>query len=265
MLKEVKPDIMKKSINLVMLILSLLVFTNAHAVKICFYDGFMNYEIQAVNVGPKAYDLVGTVDIGLSSPWEVSGYVSLMTGVFYMVWTNPEPDGCTLYVDEVEFFGYSYSAGVMSFLYYQYCVDFPVLGPYYIDMEINPGACPVLRQSEKRINETLLHSENTQAINKPIANQILPGKIDFLFIESNLQIDRTNDMFVFTFNESLISEVVINIYNHSGQQVASILSNSNENTLYWDGKYSNGTYAPNGMYLAVLRSGDETITTKFVK
>lgn len=256
---------MKNSHHLILLFFCLFAFTSTKAITICMNDGFSNYQMTATKSGFKTYNLSGELDLGTGAPWIVTGYVYIATNTVYMDWTNSAPDGCTFYVDRLQFFTPTVIDGVMYFEYYQWCGETPY-GPFYINMAFYSGPCaPELRTADPEVSKSLVALSNTNHQN--FRNDlVLKGdeSLEEIFHETVLQINRSGEGFVF-FNELLIQAgSELSIFNHTGQHVATIPCYPS-NIVLWNGKTSNGLNVPNGIYVAILRSGDETITTKFVK
>lgn len=256
---------MKNSLHLMVLSISLLVFTNTKAITICMNDGFDNYQMTATKTGFKTYSLSGDLDLGTGAPWIVTGYVYIATNTVYMDWTNSAPDGCTFYVDRLQFFTPTVIDGVMYFEYYQWCGETPY-GPFYINMAFYSGPCaPEVRIAESD-NSNLLAAMNNPDHQNFRNDFVLKGdeSLEEIFYESELQINHSGEGFIFYSDNLIQAGSEITIYNHAGQHIATIPSYTS-NRIMWNGKSSNNQTAPSGIYIAVLRSGDETVTTKFVK
>jgi hypothetical protein len=79
-----------------------------------------------------------------------------------------------------------------------------------------------------------------------------------------LKVNRMGDGFAFFSNVFTTTGAELIIYNHAGQQIATLNGNGS-NTIVWDGITANGQTANSGMYIGILRNGEENITVKFVK
>jgi len=86
-----------------------------------------------------------------------------------------------------------------------------------------------------------------------------------ILMESELTANPMGDGFAFTSSLMEAGDFDISIYNHAGQQVAVLAGNSSTNTVVWDGKTANGENAVSGMYIAVLRNSEETVSVKLIK
>jgi len=254
---------MKRTLQLMTLAFGLFVYTNSQAVTICFSDGAGGYyEVTATWTSHKYYVLSG--EIFLDIPLTISGYFDLKTNDFYMLWTNPTPDGCTEYVDALEFTATTGSPGYLDWYYSQICDGEIVSGPYYYPVSHTTGHCPVagLTGSESSIAKVgyipsgMSTSRLTISDNRTLAE---------IFMESELTANPMGDGFAFTSSLMEAGDFDISIYNHAGQQVTVLAGNSSTNTVVWDGKTANGENAVSGMYIAVLRNSEETVSVKLIK
>ncbi|MBK6729424.1 MAG: T9SS type A sorting domain-containing protein [Bacteroidetes bacterium] len=258
---------MKTTLKLMTLALGLFFYTNSQGMTICFTDasGF-TYQVTATYMSPKYYEISGEIDLGTGTNWPVSGYFDMHAGVFYMLWSNPFPDGCTVNVDELEFNATTGYSGYMEWYYQQNCGGEIFSGPFYYPVTYATGHCGALRLASGADENTIANIGFTPKafdLNSLVLTET--RSLEELLSENQLVVNPMGDGFVFS--SELMSEgnSEITIYNHAGQQVASLNSNSGTNMMIWNGKTARGENAMSGMYIAVMRSGEETITTKLIK
>jgi len=254
---------MKKTLQLMTLAFGLFVYTNSQALTVCIVDGYgENLEITATWAGPKYYVLSGEVNLGV--PFTVSGYYDLKTNDFYMLCTIVESDGCTSYVDQVEFTATTGYPGWLDLYYTQYCGGEYYAGPYYIGASHSKGHCALEMFTGSGISSASVgySPSNADVSRLTIRDNRTLAEI---FMESELTANPMGDGFAFTSSLIEAGDFDISIYNHAGQQVAVLAGNSSTNTVVWDGKTANGENAVSGMYIAVLRNSDETVSVKLIK
>lgn len=253
---------MKKTLQLMTLAFGLFVYTNSQAVTICFDDGAGGYyEVTATWTSHKYYVLSGEIYLGAT--YTISGYYDLKTNDFYMYWENTAPDGCTSYVDAIEFTATTGYPGYLEWYYTQICGE-TYYGPYYYPVYHYTGHCPVvaLTGSESSIAK-VGYTPSGMGTSRLIASD--NRTLAEILMESELTANPMGDGFAFTSSLMEAGDFDISIYNHAGQQVAVLAGNSSTNTVVWDGKTANGENAVSGMYIAVLRNSEETVSVKLIK
>lgn len=257
---------MKNTLRLMALAIGFMAFTTSQAVTICFNDGFGNYQVSASKTGPMYWELSGDIDLG-AGPWPVTGYWNRFTQEFYAHIENPAPDGCTALVDAVNLYSVagSWSYGVMDWDWDQWCD-----GAVYYEGDPFPvtytnGACPGRMMEMDPLASLASTSFDPSA--RPIYALDVQDTRDLEMIldgEEPLKVNRMGEGFTFFSNVFTQTGAELIIYNHAGQQVA-ILNSNGSNTIIWDGITTNGQNATSGMYIGILRNGEENITVKFVK
>ncbi|HET8962261.1 MAG TPA: T9SS type A sorting domain-containing protein [Chitinophagales bacterium] len=258
---------MKTTLRLMTLALGLFFYTNSQGLTICFTDeGGFTYEVTATYVSPKYYVISGTIDAGAPEAFIIDGYFDMHLGEFYMTWSNPSPDGCTGYVDALEFTATTGNSGYMEWNYSQICDGEIYSGPFFYPVTYATGHCGALRLASDAPENTIANVGSTpKAYN--LNNLVITEtrSLEELLSENQLVVNPMGDGFVFS--SELMSEgnSEITIYNYAGQQVASLNSTSGTNMMIWDGKTASGEKAMSGMYIAVMRNGEETISTKLIK
>lgn len=249
---------MKNTLLVFALSLGLMSATSSSAATLCFTDIFgYQYEISATKTGPMFWDMTGTVNIGGGLIWDCEGYWDRFNQVFYLDVMNPSPDGCTGYVDGFEITSTSWSPGSISANWNSYC-SFGSVASGTMSLTYVGGGCPFRMSSEGTpVGPVLSNPVAFNPINLVIEET---RSLDEILVETELFVSRNGEGFTFSTNAPA-DELLI--YNHAGQLVTSMSANGT--MLYWDGRTSGGAASNSGMYVAVLRNGEETVTTKFIK
>ncbi|MBA3649871.1 MAG: hypothetical protein H0W62_15235, partial [Chitinophagales bacterium] len=120
----------------------------AFSQSFCIIDDFGEpYMLMATSTGPNCYSLTGTASItgGATEDWPVSG--TFCNGFITITATNPNPDGCTSFVDAVNFrwhytCGKNASTCAMEGGYQQVCFG-GVIGEFTLGATVykNSSAC----------------------------------------------------------------------------------------------------------------------------
>jgi hypothetical protein len=258
---------MKKRLQVFVLALATMAFGTTKAqLTICFTDALgFNYFVEATNTGFKSWSIGGAIDLGTGTPWDITGSYDMMAGEFEMFWTNPSPDGCTEFVDALEFWATSGSAasGLMDWNYYQICDGTPLSDPFPYPVAYSSVGCPAAPARTAMTNIAMVDNDNME---EGIRNFLATGGMTFneIFTVRELHASPMGNGMVFSSNKTIESGSELTIYNHVGQVINTAYAGA-DNMVIWDGTSMSGVTAESGMYIAVLRNGTEMTSTKFIK
>jgi len=257
---------MKKRLQMFALTLALMAFGTANAgITICYTDaGGFNYVVNAELTGFKYYTISGEIDLGTGELWEITGYWDIWNKDYLMVWTNPSPDGCVLYVDGLEFTITGGFSGYMDWAYYQFCDGVPLSDPIDYPVNYDNGVCP--GPPVRLAGPSIASVGYDPSVQQELINNFEKTSVSLfdLLVEAELSANRMGNGFVFSSNQGIEAGSELLIYNHVGQVISTAYATS-DNMIVWDGNSTNGTAAQNGMYIAVLRNGENQTTVKFIK
>ncbi len=262
---------MKKRLLILVLSIGMMGLTQSKAAisAFCFTDAFGYVaDVTATKTAPGHWELSGTANVLTGYDWAVSGSYHKESDVWTLTFTNTMPDGCTFYVDYFTYTSYSYGGGTIFFNWTSYCFAAPLSsGSGSTTWTTSPCAfktSPSEPIGPMSVDETIS--------SKPVVNFApIPGGTIFgdVFIEANLTVvNNSQNNIAISYEISDASNVEIAIYNHVGQFVTTIVNeNKTEGfyNTYWDGKTTNGVDALEGMYIVVMKSNGESISSKFVK
>lgn len=263
---------MKKHVLLLALVAGLFSVQSltAQITGFCFTDVFgYTTSVSATRTGPGYWELTGTADVLTGTDWLVDGYYDKTSDVWSINFTNPAPDGCTFYVDNFTYTSTSYGGGTINYSWTSYCFGSP-LSSGTGSTTWTLGTCPMRLGNETAIVGAA--AADPAIATAPVADlRSIPGGEIFssVFTEAQFSVTRNADnTFTFGYSVDTESDVAIEIYNHAGQHIATIVSGHMGSGYYvnnWDGKLENGTDALSGVYIAVMKSNGTMTTNKFVK
>lgn len=254
---------MKKVLLTLVLAAGMISMTNAQTKDFCFQDIFgYSASVTATRIGLGYWSLSGTGDIGDVVDWTMSGYMDKGLDNFSMTWTNPNGPCDDIYVDDFTYVETSHGGGTINFNWNSnYCggpwstgtgsTDFS-LGLCAFRMADGTPSGPGLASLEPIVPSFEIYADPSE----PTFPEMLPEPV-FNVVR--------NDEATFTFGFELDADaaVTIDIYNHVGQYIATIVS-GNETKGYHTATW-NSADAISGMYVAVMNTNGVSITNKFVK
>ncbi len=262
---------MKKRLLILVFAIGMMGLTQAKAAisDFCFTDAFGYVaNVTATKTAPGHFEFSGSANVLTGYDWAISGSYDKGTDVWTMTFTNTAPDGCAFYVDYFTYTSYSYGGGTIYFNWTSYCFG-GALASGSGSTNWSLGPCAFRIGDIEPVGP--ISTDDAIAL-KPVPNvSEIAGGIDFgdIFTESTLTVvNNSKHNIAISYDLVEASNVEITIYNHVGQFVATI---TNENktegfyNTYWDGKTSNGVDALEGMYVVVLKTNSESISSKFVK
>ncbi|MEZ5014682.1 MAG: FlgD immunoglobulin-like domain containing protein [Chitinophagales bacterium] len=258
---------MKKSARIFLMSIAMFAVTQAKALDLCFYDwwGYV-YNVTATKTGPDYWSISGSAQVGAPVAWNVSGYLDRASGTMMFSVTNPAPDGCTMWTDSYDVNVHGLGGGFMHATWVSYCFGSPLFSGT-VNFTWAYGACPMRLDGDfAPVGPALSNPESRDAVINLIENN---GSILDVLDVNTLNVVNNGDNF--SINYSLVDasqNVSIEIYNHVGQLIATVVNGNVQAGLYtatWNGKTTNGDDASTGMYFAVLKSNGESISKKFVK
>lgn len=262
---------MKKRLLILVLSIGMMGLTQSKAAisAFCFTDAFGYVaDVTATKTAPGHWELSGTANVLTGYDWAVSGSYDKESDVWTITFTNTLPDGCAFYVDYFTYTSTSYGGGTINFSWTSYCFGGPLSsGTGSTTWTTSP--CAFKTSPSEPIGPM---SVDEAISSKPVVNfaPISGGTIfGDVFTESNLTVvNNSQNNIAISYEITDAANVEIAIYNHVGQFVTTIVNeNQNEGfyNTYWDGKTTNGVDALEGMYIVVMKTNGESISSKFVK
>jgi hypothetical protein len=252
---------MKNTLLAIALSVGLLSAANTQAANLCFTDGYgYVYQMTATKTAALYWEMTGIADIGAGYYWNVDGYWDRYNNVWYINVVNPE--GCGTYVDNFEFTSTSWSPGSISVSWDNYCGGY--LGSGSTTITYTSGTCGLRMASGGTVHGPAATNADDMYAHVEAMNITETRTLEEMFDSFEVTVNRMGEGFVFFSNVFTTTGAELLIYNHTGQQIATLNATGNS-TLVWDGLSSNGQTATSGMYIGILRNGEENITVKFVK
>ncbi|MBA3648127.1 MAG: T9SS type A sorting domain-containing protein, partial [Chitinophagales bacterium] len=224
----------------------------------CIIDDFGEpYMLMATSTGPNCYSLTGTASItgGATEDWPVSG--TFCNGFITITATNPNPDGCTSFVDAVNFrwhytCGKNASTCAMEGGYQQVCFG-GIIGEFTLGATVykNSSAC-----------NSGIHAAGSSAsvkgskisISLPVNISVAPS-----IISNNATI---------TYSLGNAGKVSLSVYNSLGQEIKQLVNGNmaaGNYTINWNAENNNGTSVSKGIYFIVLRADGKVQTATVSK
>ncbi len=254
---------MKKILITLVLAIGLISTTNAQTKTFCFSDVFGYYgTVTATWAGVGYWTLSGSYEVFTGTPWTVSGYLDKGADQLVVTISNPTPDGCTFYTDYFEYVSYAHGGGV-DFTWTSYC-PWGAIGSGSGTLYFSLGECAG-RLAASEPHGPAMADPSLSALTSLEARGIEGGVSLFdVLTEPVLNVVRNGENnFEIGYELGTSTDVSIDIYNQVGQIVATVVS-GNQTAGFYKTNW-NASDAQNGMYIAVMRNGTETISTQFVK
>lgn len=256
---------MKKRVLIFALALGLMGSTQAAITGFCFTDAFGYVtSVTATKTSPGHWELAGTADVFTGTDWLVSGSYDKGTDIWTITFTNPAPDGCAFYVDAFTYTSTSYGGGTINFSWTSYCFGSPLFSGSG-STTWTQGTCPV-RAGDATLVTGPAASDEAIATSATLDLKSIQGAPLFtdMFAEADLSVTKNDDNnFVIGYEMSSTSDITVEIFNHAGQHIATVVSGNQAegfHTATWDGGNVNA-----GMYIAVMKSNAGTNSIKFIK
>ncbi|MFI5173069.1 MAG: T9SS type A sorting domain-containing protein, partial [Chitinophagales bacterium] len=247
---------MRKKLQVLVVAIGLMSLTqvNAGIEAFCFTDAFGYVaDVSATRTAPGYWELEGTADVLTGYDWAVSGYYDKASDTWSITFTNTAPDGCTFYVDYFTYTSTSYGGGTINFSWTSYCFGGP-LSSGTGSTTYTQGHCPLKLGGDVDPIGPMSSDESISL--KPVVQlQSIPGGTTFgdLFEVETLSVANYGEN-NFSINYQLVenTKVEINIYNHVGQLITTLVNDSKTEGYYstnWDGAQANS-----GMYIVELKT-----------
>ena len=262
---------MKKRLLILVFAIGMMSQTQSKAAitNFCFTDvfGFVA-NVTATKTSPGYWELSGTADVLVGYDYTITGYFDKASNIWSITFINPLADACETYADYFTYTSTSYGPGYINFNWDSYCSGEIVLSSTG-STTFTTGPC-MFRTSDREPNGPVL--ADADITSQPVVNveSVNGGPIfSDLFTDASLTvINNSKNNIAISYELSDASNVEIAIYNHVGQFVTTIVNeNQTEGfyNTYWDGKTTNGVDALEGMYIVVMKTDGESISSKFVK